>query len=84
MNYVVERAGYKIGFFSLADTVSVTEKIGLVNEETPIANDLAQTASEQVPALQAKAWTLFFALHAGRGCQRPAGYAGSVGSDRSH
>lgn len=54
MNYVVERAGYKIGFFSLADTVSVTEKIGLVNEETPIANDLAQTASEQVAALQAE------------------------------
>lgn len=54
MNYVVERAGYKIGFFSLADTVSVTEKIGLVNEETPIANDLAQTAGEQVAALQAE------------------------------
>ncbi len=54
MNYVVERAGYKIGFFSLADTATVTEKVGLVNEETPIANDLAQTASEQVAALQAE------------------------------
>src|SRR5699024_10759608 len=53
MNYVLERAGYKIGFFSLADTATVTEKIGLVNEETPMANDLAQTASEQVAALQA-------------------------------
>lgn len=54
MNYVIERAGYKIGFFSLADTATVTEKIGLVNEETPIANDLTQTASEQVAALQAE------------------------------
>lgn len=54
MNYIVERAGYKIGFFSLADAATVTEKIGLVNEETPIANDLAQTASEQVAALQAE------------------------------
>ena len=54
MNYVLERAGYKIGFFSLADTATVTEKVGLVNEETPIANDLAQTASEQVAALQAE------------------------------
>ena len=54
MNYVLERAGYKIGFFSLADTATVTEKIGLVNEETPMANDLAQTASEQVAALQAE------------------------------
>lgn len=54
MNYVVERAGYKIGFFSLADAATVTQKIGLVNEETPIANDLAQTAAEQVAALQAE------------------------------
>lgn len=54
MNYVVERAGYKIGFFSLADSEAVTQTIGLVNEETPIANDLAQTASEQVTALQAE------------------------------
>lgn len=54
MNYVVERGGYRIGFFTLADAAYVTEKVGLVNEETPIANDLAQTASEQVAALQAE------------------------------
>ena len=54
MNYIVERAGYKIGFFSLADAATVTEKIGLVNEETPLANDMIQTAGEQVAALQAE------------------------------
>ena len=54
MNYLLERAGYKIGFFSLADTATVTGQVGLVNEETPMANDLAQTASEQVAALQAE------------------------------
>ena len=54
MNYIVERAGYKIGFFSLADTAAVTQTIGLVNEETPLANDLIQTAGEQVAALQAE------------------------------
>ena len=54
MNYLLERAGYKIGFFSLADAATVTNTIGLVNEETPIANDPAQTASEQVAALQAE------------------------------
>ncbi|MFR3225849.1 MAG: hypothetical protein ACLTNY_02655, partial [Blautia massiliensis (ex Durand et al. 2017)] len=46
--------GYKIGFFSLADAATVTEKIGLVNEETPLANDMIQTAGEQVAALQAE------------------------------
>lgn len=54
MNYVIERAGYRIGFFSLADADTVNSKIGLVNEDTPFANDLAQTASEQVAALQAQ------------------------------
>lgn len=54
MNCIVERAGYKIGFFSLADTAAVTDTIGLVNEETPLANDMIQTAGEQVAALQAE------------------------------
>ena len=54
MNYVITRAGYRIGFFSLADADTVNNKIGLVNEETPFANDLTQTASEQVAALQAQ------------------------------
>lgn len=56
MNYVITRAGYRIGFFSLADADTVNNKISLVNEETPFANDLTQTASEQVAALQARAW----------------------------
>ena len=54
MNYVITRAGYRIGFFSLADADTVNNKISLVNEETPFANDLTQTASEQVAALQAQ------------------------------
>ena len=54
MNTIITRAGYRIGFFSLADADAVNGKIGLVNEETPFANDLAQTASEQVAALQAQ------------------------------
>ena len=54
MNTIITRAGYRIGFFSLADADAVNSKIGLVNEETPFANDLAQTASEQVAALQAQ------------------------------
>ena len=54
MNTIIIRAGYRIGFFSLADADAVNGKIGLVNEETPFANDLAQTASEQVAALQAQ------------------------------
>ena len=54
MNTIIPRAGYRIGFFSLADADAVNGKIGLVNEETPFANDLAQTASEQVAALQAQ------------------------------
>ena len=54
MNYILTRAGYHIGFFSLADTDTVNNKIGLVNEDTPFANDLTQTASEQVAALQAQ------------------------------
>lgn len=42
MNYVITRAGYRIGFFSLADADTVNNKISLVNEETPFANDLTQ------------------------------------------
>ena len=54
MNCILERAGYKIGFFALAGADAVTQTVSLVNEATPIANDPAQTASEQVAALQAE------------------------------
>src|SRR5699024_3756240 len=54
MNYIVERAGYKIGFFSLAHAAAVTQPTGLVNEETPLANDLIPTPGEQAAALQAE------------------------------
>ncbi len=54
MNYVITRAGLPHRVLSLADADTVNNKISLVNEETPFANDLTQTASEQVAALQAQ------------------------------
>ena len=45
MNYVITRAGYRIGFFSLADADTVNNKISLVNEETP---SLASPCKEAV------------------------------------
>ncbi|MEE0801080.1 MAG: GH25 family lysozyme [Gemmiger sp.] len=48
MNYIVQQAGKKIGFFALCITGSAVHADGLV------AADLAMTASEQVAALQAE------------------------------
>ena len=47
MNYTVQRAGKTIGFFSLASTGNYAHANGMS------ADDLAQTASEQVAALKA-------------------------------
>lgn len=47
MNYTVQRAGKTIGFFSLASTGNYAHAAGMS------ADDLAQTASEQVAALKA-------------------------------
>lgn len=46
MNYTVQRAGKTIGFFSLASTGNYAHAAGMS------ADDLAQTASEQVAALK--------------------------------
>lgn len=54
MNYTIQRAGYTIGFFALADADTVTRTVSLVKEQTPLANAVAQTAAEQVAALQAQ------------------------------
>jgi len=54
MNYIIERAGQKIGFFALTDAAAVNGRAAVVNEAAPTAGDLAQTAAEQVAALQAQ------------------------------
>lgn len=53
MNEVLQRAGWRIGVFALADPAAVGT-VGMMNEAAPVANDPAQTAAEQVAALQAQ------------------------------
>ena len=51
MYTIVERAGYKIGFFALNDTAQAA-KISAANGEFITARDWTDTANEQITALQ--------------------------------
>ncbi len=54
MNTVLKEAGKQIGFFALSSSDAVNGWVNVPREDTPFANEMVQTASEQTAALRAK------------------------------